>query len=378
MSLLVLINADSTVNICDGALVEWNGYIVVFHFLAFCGSCCAALIALRMAGVARLMALTLMLIAPSLVYFCLPPIVASGQSNKHDLALFAFTGVLISSLPLVALSGVAALLPEWLRRFALDRNGRPQVDPYYLIALTAGGALLGIAFYTLLLQPCTSYDQMTHYCALVYAIAVTIASVLVAATLTKRLPVAWAVDAADVTTVTPLAQKYGRRRLIVFAALPSLLTIAAEPVLLAVLPGVAHAYVLPPAVCVLALALAFSRPPLVLEEFLIKSFPWVSAAAASLAVVANYINRYDLTVSLGVLSSLLLVSWASYTLAARQRLGCSTTSEFYLVGTGGALCGAVMAQLCTVAIGSITFPLALAAVCLGFVGVRLISAPRNR
>ena len=280
----------------------------------------------------------------------------SGNPVPWLLGLLTVT----AGLPFFALAANGPMVQRWL---ASTRH-RAARDPYFLFAASNGGSLIGLLAYPLILEPLLGLEDQGIAWSVAYGVAVgLVAATVVALWLRPATPAK-----EDQPVVTEADRIDWRRRLLwlALAAVPSSLMLGATTYLTRDLSPVPLLWVVPLALYLVTLVVAFS--------------PWTNAERLTvwgrrLLPVAAILVAYTLVIrSQSPLGVLLVVHLAGLTVAgllchgrlAADRPAPRHLTEFYLwVALGGALGGAFNALVAPLAFPTlIEYPLALVAACL--------------
>ncbi|HEY9720305.1 MAG TPA: hypothetical protein V6C69_22690 [Trichormus sp.] len=380
LSFFLLMNADAIVNFTDGALLEWNAYIVAAHLMVAVG-CGIALFISPRPPVGETNGATRPATGRWLIAVLLAPLVVNllsrwSASSVHldqdgVLGGMAYGVIALASLPIVAIAATAAAWQQKLRHYSRqDGSWTSAADSTDLTSVTAGGAIVGLAFYTLLVQPDAYFTDMLYFAWVSYAVLF----MAPASVLTVVLPCNPAPSLTDAGSSLSVLRSQLRKdaaRVLLFGAVPSFLMIAVQPALTSALPSVGHAYVLPLAVAAFALAVGFARPPRLVEKIAVSAAVWMSVVGVLIFAVSIYIHRYGSSVACGYLLVLFGISCASYMRLAGSRPCFERLCLFYLIASAGALIGATLAELGNLALDKLTFPIGCAVIFICFVGQRI-------
>ncbi len=283
-----------------------------------------------------------------------PP--ASGSPVPWLLGVLAAT----AGLPFFALAANGPMVQRWV---AATRH-RAARDPYFLHAASNGGSLLGLLAYPLVLEPLLGLEDQGRAWAILYALGV--ALVAGSAVLLWLRPATEAAPAAA-AAVEEAAPHWRRRAMwVALAAVPSSLMLGATTYLTRDLTPVPLLWVLPLALYLLTLVVAFS--------------PWTDAArltvlgrrawppAAILLAYTLVVGTQEPLILLVVLHllGLTVAGLLCHGRLAADRPAPAHLTGFYLwVAVGGALGGALNALVAPLLFpGLIEYPLAIVAACL--------------
>ncbi len=294
----------------------------------------------------------------------LPVAVPDGDAPSSGSPVPWLLGVLATTagLPFFALAANGPMVQRWV---AATRH-RAARDPYFLYAASNGGSLLGLLAYPLVLEPLLGLEDQGRAWAILYALA--IALVAGCAVLLWLRPAAETSGVAAASLEEAGAAPDRRRRAlwVALAAIPSSLMLGTTTYLTRDLTPVPLLWVLPLALYLLTLVVAFS--------------PWTDAARLAvlgrrLWPLAAILLTYTLVVGTQEpLILLVVLHLAGLTVAglmcharlAADRPAARHLTEFYLwLAVGGALGGVLNAVIAPLVFpGLIEYPLAIVAACL--------------
>jgi hypothetical protein len=281
----------------------------------------------------------------------------AGNPVPWLLAVLAIT----AGLPFFALAANGPMVQRWL---GATRH-RAARDPYFLFAASNGGSLIGLLAYPLVVEPLLGLEDQGRAWGVVYALAVALVAACAVA-LWLRPETHPGGQRAGIATDEPPLGWPRRLRWVALAAVPSSLMLGATTYLTRDVSPVPLLWVLPLALYLLTLVIAFS--------------PWTDAGRLTVLgrrvwPFAAILLAYTLVVGaqepLGGLLVLHLAGVLVGGLLCHGRLAADRPptgrlTEFYLwVAVGGALGGAFNAVLAPLVFpGLIEYPLAIVAVCL--------------
>ena len=258
--------------------------------------------------------------------------------------------------PFVVLAANGPMLQRWLAG-SRHRAGR---DPYFLFAASNGGSLLGLLAYPLLVERELTLDGQGEVWAAGYGLA--------AALVLGSAVVLWRASAAPAPEPAASPPIDWRRRLLwlALAAVPSSLMLGTTTYLTRDLSPVPLLWVIPLALYLLTLVVAFA-PGANAERLAL----WGRRLLPGVAILVAY------TLAIGAqqplfflvalhLTGLVVAGLLCHARLAAGRPGAERLTEYYLwVALGGALGGAVNALVAPVVFpGLVEYPLALVAACL--------------
>jgi hypothetical protein len=288
-----------------------------------------------------------------------PDVTAPDAGNPIPwlLAVLAVT----AGLPFFALAANGPMLQRWL---SATRH-RAARDPYFLFAASNGGSLIGLLAYPVAVEPLLGLEEQGRAWAAAYALAVALVAASAVALWVRPATGANPGGVPMACDDAPLG--WARRlRWVALAAVPSSLMLGATTYLTRDVSPVPLLWVLPLALYLLTLVVAFSpwtdaRRLTVLGR---RTWPFVAILVTYTLVVGAQQPLGGLLVL--HLAGVLVAGLLCHGRLAADRPGTRRLTEFYLwVAVGGALGGAFNAVLAPLVFPAlIEYPVAIVAVCL--------------
>ena len=280
--------------------------------------------------------------------------------------LTAFVG-----LPFFIVSSNGPLLQKWFSHTGLTSAG----DPYFLYSASNAGSLVALLAYPVLLEPNFSLGTQSRIWTGVYLALLVLVSVcgfalwrlhrkvsIKGAPGPAHAPLPDSMPASEKRTTTPSARR--RLRWVLLAFVPSSLMLGVTTYISTDVASVPLLWVIPLALYLLTLVLAFARHQLVSLRVLAIILP-----GATLVFLLVYL--LDISAGPGVMISLNLIYFflaalTCHTQLALDRPATTHLPDFYLcMSLGGVLGGIVNALLAPVIFSSVTeYPLVMLLACL--------------
>ncbi|MDQ1636361.1 MAG: hypothetical protein QOJ32_3170 [Frankiaceae bacterium] len=377
------LTAKSLLPLFGGTAAVWTGSVLFFQVVLLVGY---ALVHRLLApdrqrdggssrrSPLRLAATVVLLVLPVVVLpLHVPEWAAPGEHAPLPWLLLVLA--VMVGLPFLALSVAGPLVSSWL-------VGETRRSPYQLYAASNAGSIGGLLAYPLLAEPLADAEALRTIWSIGYVVAA-ILLVACAATVARR-PIAPSPDPEPDSPAPAEAAPSSRRRerltWLALAALPVSLMLGTTTVLTTDVAPVPLLWVVPLALYLLTLAIAFA-PVTEATRPKARATPPVLLAVVGLAAVGSTTalqlpKLLQIAVDLSVLT---LVALVAHRRLADSRPPTARLTEFYLiVALGGALGGAfnsLVAPLIFVRISE--FPLALlAAIALLVLGIAGVAAPQ--
>ncbi len=271
-----------------------------------------------------------------------------------------------AGLPFFALAANGPMVQRWL---GATRH-RAARDPYFLFAASNGGSLIGLLAYPIVVEPLLGLDDQGRAWAALYVVAVALVAASAAALWLR--PAAAPAPAAppaptDPDRTAPDAIAWPRRlRWVALAAVPSSLMLGTTTYLTRDLSPVPLLWVVPLALYLLTLVIAFSpwTDPERLTVLGRRLWPFVAILLTYTLVVGSQEPLAGLLVL--HLVGIVVAGVLCHGRLAADRPDPRHLTAFYLwIAVGGALGGAFNAVLAPLVFpGLVEYPLAIVAVCL--------------
>lgn len=359
-SLLFLVQpmfARMALPLLGGAPAVWNTALV-FYQAVLLGGYAYAHVATSRLGLRRQAALHLVLLLLPLIVLPIriPPGWAPPVEANPAPWLLGVMAVSVG-LPFFAVSTTTPVLGTWFAR----AGHRAVADPYVLYAASNLGSLVALVAYPTLVEPSLALAAQSRFWALGYAALVVLTGGCAAWSLRspdRGAPAEPAGDGRERLTA--------RRRLrwVLLAAVPSSLTLSVTTYLGTDVATVPLLWVIPLALYLSTLVLAFARRGLVPQRIVRAALPVVL-----LPLVMALAGRANEPIALLVplhLAAFWVAALACHGEIARDRPAPAHLAAFYLwLAVGGALGGAFTALLAPLIFTSVAeYPLALVAACL--------------
>ncbi len=340
-----------------GAPSTWNACVLLFQALLLAGYGYAHLSASRL-PLARqaVVQLALLALALGLLPFLPPP---SVSSREGPLGLLLATLISALGLPFFVLSAGTPLLQRWLAR--TDPTG--ERDPYFLYALSNAGSLLALLAYPTLVEPFLPLRRQYALWRLAY--------VAYAATMLACAGIVWrrvgAGNAgrrfAEPREDAPKPSWAEAGLWLALAAVPASLTLGVTSYLTTDLAAVPLLWVLPLALYLLTLVVAFSRFGPAASRQAARSLPMLALLVA-LLLIGRFHAPLVLLMPLHLVA-LAVASLACHGELARRRPPPAGLTEYYLwLALGGTLGSAFNVLVAPVTFSDVSeYPLALVLAC---------------
>jgi hypothetical protein len=291
----------------------------------------------------------------------------SGAAASESAPVTWLLGELAGSagLPFLLVAATAPALQVWFA--ALGTRGSE--DPYFLFAASNFGSLAGLLAYPLLVEPTWTLGEQSHLWSLAYGLLIgVVASCACLLWRTRRSPLLLENDRAGVEDVSAAR----RAHWVALSFAPSSLMLGATTYLTTDLAAMPLLWVVPLALYLLTLVLAFSRREPLRALFASRAVCLVSLPLL-VAVLTDASTPAAVLLPLHLLA-LFLGAGSCHAALAADRPSAARLTEYYLwVSLGGVLGGLCNAILAPLVFRSVTeYPLAIVLVCLlGRSGPRL-------
>jgi spermidine synthase len=284
---------------------------------------------------------------------------ASGATTSQSTPVTWLLGALARSagLPFLLVAATAPALQVWFA--ALGSRGSQ--DPYFLYAASNFGSLAGLLAYPLLVEPAWTLREQSQLWSFGYWLLVGV--VIACACLlwgTRRSAPAIESDRAEVDDVDAAR----RARWVALSFAPSSLMLGATTYITTDLASMPLLWVVPLALYLVTLVLAFSRHQPLRALFASRAVCLVSLPLL-VAVLTDASSPAALLLPLHLLA-LFLGAGSCHAALAADRPSAARLTEYYLwVSLGGVLGGACNAILAPLVFRGVTeYPLAIVLVCL--------------
>jgi hypothetical protein len=371
-----------------GTPAVWNTCLLFFQLMLLAGYAYALGAAKWLTPRQQIAAqLVLLLVAFISLPIALSPATVNSVPVEGNPAFWLIGRLLLTvGLPFFILAANSPLLQQW---FAATRHTRAR-DPYFLYAASNTGSLLALVAYPALLEPHLNLRQQSKLWAYGYALLVALVA-LCALTLRRthttdehsaEQPTAHdeqaTINEEQITdNQTQLTTDNGRRttdneplplrrrlRWLALAFVPSSLMLGVTTFISTDIASLPLLWVVPLALYLLTLVLAFARHQLLRPHLLARILPGVT-----LVLVLVYLSGAAQPAALIIFVHLLyffVAALTCHTLLAADRPRATHLAEFYLwLATGGALGGLFNALVAPAVFNSVPeYPLAIALACL--------------
>jgi SAM-dependent methyltransferase len=279
----------------------------------------------------------------------------TSQSTPVTWLLGALTRA--AGLPFLLVAATAPVLQVWFAALGI-RGSR---DPYFLYAASNFGSLAGLVAYPLLVEPRWTLAEQSRLWAVGYGVLVAVVAVCACLLWGKRRP-APAVERRD--TEADDVDFVRRARWVALSFAPSSLMLGATTYITTDLAAMPLLWVVPLALYLLTLVLAFSRRQPLRALFSGRAVCLVSLPLL-IAVLTDAASPAAVLLPLHLLA-LFLGAGSCHVALADDRPAAARLTEYYLWvsfgGVLGGLCNAILAPL--VFRGVTEYPLAIVLVCL--------------
>lgn len=377
-----------------GAPAVWNTCMLFFQALLLAGYGYSHLSCTRLGRSGQVASqLLLLALAVLFLFWDLSQTASSAPDYAHPLAWLLGWLLLHASVPFFALTTLSPLLQSW---FSATAHPRAQ-DPYFLYAASNLGSLAGLLGYPLLLEPLFPLRGQQWFwiggCAVLWGLTLACACCLGrrstgpaealvsnSAPLPRPLfgeekggaPLAaqhkTVADSAKTSVLPALRPPAGLRLLwLLLAFVPCSLMLSVTTYLTTDVAPVPLLWVIPLALYLGTLILAFAPRPLVPLEGLWRWLPLVILIATLLLLTQATESKLGAWLPLGLhLLTLTAVAWFCHgALAALRPAAVHLTAYYWWVSLGGVLGGAFNGLLAPVLFARISeYPLALVLACL--------------
>lgn len=343
-----------------GSPAVWNSCVVFFQLTLLLGYLYAHLISTRLSLGKQLLVHSFVFALP---LFVLPVGVAghiAPEGNENPMLWLFGMLILTVGLPFFTLSTMSPLLQKWFAGL----NCRSSVDPYFLFTASNFGSLTGLLCYPFLIEPAWGLTEQSRFWQIGYVALL----VLTDACAYMRFSFGAKPQVSEPSEESPAAPITSERRFkwMLFTALPSSFVLGLTTFATSHMASIPMVWVIPLAVYLLTIMLAFARLPSWVCRFLERVMPWL--------VVANFILVSASTVGRGIhhillglpfqLLTLFVVSLVLHRRVADDRPESKYLTEYYMFfSLGGVLGSMINALLAPVLLDSpLEYPLLLAAI----------------
>jgi len=345
-----------------GTPAVWNTCMVFFQGLLLAGYAYTMFISRRSVGQQIIFQLVLLVIACvslpiGLSAFWLNSVPANSNPEFWLLACLAGT----VGLPFFIVSSNGPLLQKWFSNTGL----RSAKDPYFLYSASNAGSFVALLSYPALLEPNFNLQLQSRIWAIGYLLLITLIAVCAFLLWRSRARIAEIVEPDDVAASVDNVPSTGRRlRWIALAFVPSSLMLGVTNYLTTDIASLPLLWVVPLAIYLFTLVLAFSRRQVISLRSLTVVLP-----AITVLFLFVYFSRISIEPSWMIALSLIyffITALTCHTRVAALRPSARHLTEFYLwFSLGGVLGGIFNALLAPLIFTSVVeYPLIVLLACL--------------